>query len=122
MNILFIPLVSGLIMGALMFLIIGPPIAAFMVTLAAWLQSLGTINKFIFGGVLGAMQAIDMGGPIDKTAYTFGVGLLAQKIYGPMAAVMVGGMTPPIALTLAAKLFPRNSQWQNADMLMLLGY
>ena len=124
MNILFIPLVSGLIMAGLMFLVIGPPIAAIMASLAEWLKSLGTTNKFLFGGILGAMQAIDMGGPIDKTAYTFGVAMLDQKIYGPMAAVMVGGMTPPIALTLAAKLFPRKfatAERRHADAAWLLG-
>jgi PTS system fructose-specific IIC component len=124
MNILFIPLVSGLIMGGLMFLVIGPPVAAFMTTLAAWLKSLSAVNKFVFGGVLGMMQAIDMGGPIDKTAYTFGVAMLDQKIYGPMAAVMVGGMTPPIALTIAAKLFPKKfatAERRHADAAWLLG-
>jgi PTS system fructose-specific IIC component len=124
MNILFIPLVSGLIMGGLMFLVIGPPIAAVMAGLAEWLKALGTINKFIFGGILGAMQAIDMGGPIDKTAYTFAVGLLDQKIYGPMAAVMVGGMTPPIALSLAAKFRPKKfskAERRHSDAAWLLG-
>ncbi len=124
MNILFIPLVSGLLMASVMFLVIGPPVAALMAALAEWLESLGTINNFVFGGVLGAMQAIDMGGPIDKTAYTFGVAMLDRKIYGPMAAVMVGGMTPPIALTLAAKLFPRKfatAERRHADAAWLLG-
>ncbi len=124
MNILFIPLVSGLIMAFLMFLVIGPPVAAAMAALAEWLKGLSTVNKFVFGGILGAMQAIDMGGPIDKTAYTFGVGLLDQKVYGPMAAVMVGGMTPPIALTLAAKLFPKKfsmAERRHSDAAWLLG-
>ena len=124
MNILFIPLVSGLIMGFLMYLVIGPPIAAAMTALAAWLNGLSTINRFIFGGILASMQAIDMGGPIDKTAYTFAVGMLDQKVYGPMAAVMVGGMTPPIALALAAKLRPRKfskAELRHADAAWLLG-
>jgi PTS system fructose-specific IIC component len=124
MNILFIPLVSGLIMGGLMYLVIGPPIASFMATLAEWLKTLGTTNKFIFGGVLGSMQAIDMGGPIDKTAYTFAVALLDKQIYGPMAAVMVGGMTPPIALSIAAFLKPKKfskAERRHADGAWILG-
>jgi fructose PTS system EIIBC or EIIC component len=124
MNILFIPLVSGLIMGFLMLLVIGPPIAAFMAALANWLNTLSTVNAFLFGGLLGAMQAIDMGGPIDKTAYAFAVGLLPQRVFGPMAAVMVGGMTPPIALSLAAKIRPKKfsmAERRHSDAAWLLG-
>lgn len=124
MNILFIPLVSGLIMGFLMYIVIGPPIASLMAGLSAWLKALGTVNRFVFGGVLGAMQAIDMGGPIDKTAYTFGVAMLDEKIYGPMAAVMVGGMALPIALSLAAKLRPQKfskAERRHSDAAWLLG-
>lgn len=124
MAILIIPLVSTLVVGFLMFLVLGPPIASIMDALANWLQSMSTINAVIFGAILGAMQAFDMGGPVDKTAYTFGVGLLAENIFAPMAAIMVGGMTPPVAAALASKLRPAKfspAERKHADAAWLLG-
>jgi PTS system fructose-specific IIC component len=59
----------------------------------------------ILGLILGAMMAFDMGGPVNKAAYTFSVGLLSSQIYMPMAAVMAAGMTPPLGLALASWLF-----------------
>ena len=71
----------------------------------AWLNGMRGANALLLGVILGGMMAFDMGGPINKAAYTFAVGLLASKIYGPMAAVMAGGMTPALGLGLAAFLF-----------------
>jgi fructose PTS system EIIBC or EIIC component len=59
----------------------------------------------VLGLILGAMMAFDMGGPINKAAYAFSVGLLASQVYEPMAAVMAAGMTPPLGLALAATVF-----------------
>jgi PTS system fructose-specific IIC component len=61
------------------------------------------------------MMAFDMGGPVNKAAYTFAVGLLASKVYGPMAAVMAAGMTPPLALGLAAALFKNRFNQEERD-------
>ena len=60
-----------------------------------WLNGMRGANALVLGIILGAMMAFDMGGPVNKAAYTFAVGLLASKIYAPMAAVIAAGMTPP---------------------------
>jgi PTS system fructose-specific IIC component len=73
--------------------------------LTAWLNGLRGANALLLGVLLGSMMAFDMGGPVNKAAYTFAVGLLASKIYTPMAAVMAAGMTPPLGLALAAWMF-----------------
>jgi PTS system fructose-specific IIC component len=99
--ILIIPLLATGITGLMMIYVIGEPIKYVMDGLTNWLQTLGTTNAILLGLILGAMMAFDMGGPLNKTAYTFSVGLLASNVYGPMAAVMAAGMTPPLALWLA---------------------
>lgn len=99
--ILIIPLLATGVTGLLMIYVIGEPIKYVMDGLTNWLQTLGTTNAILLGLILGAMMAFDMGGPLNKTAYTFSVGLLASNVYGPMAAVMAAGMTPPLALWLA---------------------
>jgi PTS system fructose-specific IIC component len=124
MAILFIPLLSAIIVGLLMLLVLGPPIASIMASLSDWLRSMSTINLILFGALLGSMQAFDMGGPVDKTAYTFGVAMLAEGQFAPMAAIMVGGMTPPIALALAAKLRPKKFSYaerKHADAAWIMG-
>jgi PTS system fructose-specific IIC component len=70
-----------------------------------WLNGMRGANAVVLGIILGSMMAFDMGGPVNKAAYTFAVGLLASKIYTPMAAVMAAGMTPPLGLALATFLF-----------------
>jgi PTS system fructose-specific IIC component len=65
---------------------------------------MGSTNAVILGLLIGAMMAVDMGGPVNKAAYTFGVGLLSAETYAPMAAVMAAGMTPPLGLALATVL------------------
>jgi PTS system fructose-specific IIC component len=124
MGILVIPLVSTLVIGLLMYLVLGTPIAAIMEALRNWLEGLSTANLILFGAILGAMQAFDMGGPVDKTAYTFGLAMLAEQQYMPMAAIMVGGMTPPIALAIAAKLRPAKfspAEQRHADASWIMG-
>ena len=75
-----------------------------------WLQGMQTGSAVALGLILGAMMAFDMGGPVNKAAYAFSVGLLASQIYEPMAAVMAAGMTPPLGLALAAVLFKTASR------------
>ncbi|MFC5469566.1 PTS fructose transporter subunit IIC [Cohnella suwonensis] len=105
--ILLIPLIASGVTGLLMIYVIGEPVKGIMDGLTDWLTSLGTANAVLLGLLLGAMMAFDMGGPVNKAAYTFAVGLLASNVYGPMAAVMAAGMTPPLGLWLAT-LIARN--------------
>jgi len=103
--VLILPLISTLIVGLLMIFVIGPPVKVALNGLEAWLGGLQQGSALVLGLILGAMMAFDMGGPVNKAAYTFSVGLLASKIYAPMAAVMAAGMVPPLGLALAATLF-----------------
>ena len=105
--VLIIPLLSTLAVGLLLFYVFGTPIKAIMDSLTAFLQSMGQTNAVLLGLVLGGMMAIDMGGPVNKAAYTFAVGLLASNIDQPMAAVMAAGMTPPLGLALATLMAKR---------------
>ncbi|WKS82223.1 PTS fructose transporter subunit IIBC [Edwardsiella tarda] len=99
--ILIIPLLSSLIVGLAMIYVIGTPVAKILEWLTHWLQTMGTANAVILGAILGAMMCTDMGGPVNKAAYAFGVGLLSTQTYGPMAAIMAAGMVPPLAMGLA---------------------
>ncbi|HEY9762866.1 MAG TPA: PTS fructose-like transporter subunit IIB [Trichocoleus sp.] len=102
--VLVIPLLSTLVVGLLLFYVFGTPVRVVMESLTGFLQGLSGTNAVLLGLILGGMMAIDMGGPINKVAYTFAVGLLASNLYGPMAAVMAAGMTPPLGLALATFL------------------
>ncbi|MGP1387714.1 MAG: PTS fructose-like transporter subunit IIB [Thainema sp.] len=99
--VLVIPLLATLIVGLLLVYVFGTPVRFIMDGLAAYLEDLSGTNAVLLGLILGAMMAVDMGGPVNKAAYTFAVGLLATDIYAPMAAVMAAGMTPPLGLALA---------------------
>jgi fructose PTS system EIIBC or EIIC component len=103
--VLILPLLSSLIVGLLMFYVIGTPVAAILNALTGFLTGLQAGSAAIFGLILGAMMAFDMGGPVNKAAYTFSVGLLGSDVTAPMAAVMAAGMTPPLGLAVAAWLF-----------------
>ncbi|MCC8380332.1 PTS fructose transporter subunit IIBC [Xenorhabdus sp. PB30.3] len=99
--ILIIPLVATLATGLIMIYVVGKPVSAIMEWLTHWLKSMGTTNAVILGAILGGMMCTDMGGPVNKAAYAFGVGLLSAQSYGPMAAIMAAGMVPPLAMWLA---------------------
>ncbi|KAA5832057.1 fructose-specific PTS transporter subunit EIIC [Saccharopolyspora hirsuta] len=105
MPVVVLPLLGTLIVGVLMFVVIGKPIALVMAALTAWLTGLSGANAALLGALLGAMIAFDMGGPINKVAYTFAVGGLSIATTASleiMAAVMAAGMVPPLALALAS--------------------
>ncbi|NBD10276.1 PTS transporter subunit EIIC [Corallococcus sp. c25j21] len=102
--VLVLPLLSALIVGLLMTYVIGAPVAALMGALTRFLHGLSGTNAVLLGLLLGAMMAVDTGGPINKAAYAFGVGLLGSNTFTPMAAVMVAGMTPPLGLSLATRV------------------
>ncbi|WP_437309508.1 PTS fructose-like transporter subunit IIB [Sorangium sp. So ce388] len=99
--VLVIPLLSTLVVGLLMIYVVGKPVSAIMTGLTDFLRGMGGTNAVALGALLGAMMAIDMGGPVNKAAYTFSVGLLASSTYTPMAATMAAGMVPPLGLALA---------------------
>lgn len=102
--ILIVPLISTLFTGLAMIYVIGHPVAWLMDWLTNWLNTMGTTNAVILGAILGAMMCTDMGGPVNKAAYAFGVGLLSSQTYAPMAAIMAAGMVPPLAMGVATLL------------------
>lgn len=105
-TILLYPVFGILLMGAFM-LLINPYVGAINTAINNYLSSMGTANKVVLGAILGGMMAIDLGGPINKAAYTFGTGMLASGQYEIMAAVMAGGMVPPLAIAFLATAFPK---------------
>ncbi|MFP1462711.1 fructose-specific PTS transporter subunit EIIC [Escherichia coli] len=90
-----------------MIYLIGKPVAGILEGLTHWLQTMGTANAVLLGAILGGMMCTDMGGPVNKAAYAFGVGLLSTQTYGPMAAIMAAGMVPPLAMGLATMVARR---------------
>ncbi len=99
--ILIIPLISSLITGLTMIYVVGGPVAAAMTGLTQFLSGMTSANAILLGVILGAMQCFDLGGPVNKAAYTFGVGLLASQSYLPMAAIMAAGMVPALGMGVA---------------------
>ncbi|WP_423212106.1 fructose-specific PTS transporter subunit EIIC [Paracoccus yeei] len=106
MPVLILPLLGTALTGLLMFYVVGAPTARVLAALTAWLQDMQGSSAAILGLILGGMMAVDMGGPINKAAYVFGTTLIASNVTEPMAAVMCAGMTPPLALAIASRLFP----------------
>ena len=103
--VLILPVVSTLIVGLTMIYVVGVPVKIALGWLTTWLAGMQQSSALVLGLILGAMMAFDMGGPVNKAAYTFSVGLLASNVYGPIAAVMAAGMTPPLGIALATMLF-----------------
>lgn len=102
---LLYPFFGVLLVGLLMTFIIEPPVGWLNLQMNAWLNSLNGTSSVILGAILGGMMAIDMGGPFNKAAYVFGTAAITSGNYDVMAAVMIGGMVPPIAIALASLLF-----------------
>lgn len=122
--ILIIPLLSSLVVGLAMIYLIGKPVAGILTALTHWLQTMGTANAVLLGAILGAMMCTDMGGPVNKAAYAFGVGLLSTQTYAPMAAIMAAGMVPPLALGLATLIARRKfdtAQQEGGKAALVLG-
>lgn len=113
--ILILPLLGAAIVGLAMVYLINPPVAKIMAMLSDWLNSIGQTNAIILGAILGAMMCVDMGGPVNKAAYTFGVGLIASQQYTPMAAVMAAGMVPPIGMAIATWIARRKFTTNQRD-------
>lgn len=104
---LIYPLLGILFTGLIMIYIVAEPVAGMNAALGHWLNNLGQGNAILLGIVLGTMMAFDMGGPVNKAAYTFGLAMIANGNYLPHAAIMAAGMTPPLGLALATTLFKK---------------
>ena len=105
-TILIYPVAGVLLIGIIM-LLINPFVSAINTGLNNFLFSLSGVNKIILGAILAGMMSVDLGGPVNKAAYTFGTGMLAEGHYEIMAAVMIGGMIAPLAIALIATFFPK---------------
>jgi PTS system fructose-specific IIC component len=105
--ILIIPLLASLVTGLVMIYIVGTPVAKLLAGLTEFLDTMGTSNAILLGLLLGTMMCVDLGGPVNKAAYAFSVGLLASQSYAPMAATMAAGMVPPIGMGIATLLARR---------------
>lgn len=121
--ILILPFLASLIVGLIMIFVVGKPIAYLMEGLNNWLSNMQAGNAIMLGAFLGGMMCTDMGGPVNKVAYAFAVGLLSSQQYAPMAAVMAGGMVPPLAMgfatLIARKKFSKNAQESGKAALVL---
>lgn len=104
--VLFYPVLGVLFIGVAITFIINPPVSALNEWLMNSLQTMGTTSRVLLGLIFGAMMSVDMGGPVNKAAYVIGTGALATGEYGIMAAVMAGGMVPPLAIALCTTFFP----------------
>jgi len=105
-TILIYPVAGILLIGVLM-LLINPFVAGINTSLNQFLFSMSGVNKVLLGALLAGMMSVDLGGPVNKAAYTFGTGMLAEGHYEIMAAVMIGGMIAPLAIAMLATFFPK---------------
>ena len=99
--------VAGILLIGIIMLFINPFVSAINTALNQFLSSMSGANKIILGMILAGMMSVDLGGPVNKAAYTFGTGMLAEGHYEIMAAVMIGGMVAPLAIALLATFFPK---------------
>ena len=104
--VLFYPVLGVFFIGLAITFVINPPVSALNHWLMDSLQSMGTTSRVLLGLIFGAIMSVDMGGPVNKAAYVIGTGALATGEYGIMAAVMAGGMVPPLAIALCTTFFP----------------
>lgn len=106
-TILIFPVLGLLFTGLLMYFAVGPVFSTINNAMLNFLENIGTANAVVLGALLGGMMAIDMGGPFNKAAYAFSIGIFTDTGDGSlMAAVMAGGMIPPLAIALATRVFP----------------
>ncbi|MBH1863669.1 fructose-specific PTS transporter subunit EIIC [Stenotrophomonas maltophilia] len=103
--VLILPVLGTLLVGLLMMYVIGTPVAGLLAWLTDWLRGMQGGSAILLGLLLGGMMAVDMGGPVNKASYAFSTALISSQVYTPMAATMIGGMTPPLGIALATWLF-----------------
>ncbi|MFJ5758834.1 fructose-specific PTS transporter subunit EIIC [Neobacillus sp. NPDC093182] len=114
-TILLYPLLGIALTGFIMLFVVNKPVGALNTAISDWLSGLGTGNAVLLGIILGLMMSFDMGGPVNKAAYVFGTGLLANGVYEPMAAIMAAGMVPPLAIAIATTLFKKKFSKQDQE-------
>ncbi|MGD7001076.1 PTS fructose transporter subunit IIABC [Corynebacterium halotolerans] len=125
--VVLIPLLSTLVVGLAMFWLLGRPLGNLMSALTAWLATMSGTSAMLLGAVLGMMMCLDLGGPLNKTAYLFATAGLSTGDAASlqvMAAVMAAGMVPPLAMSLATLLRPGGFTWaerENGKSAWLLG-
>ncbi|KOF58276.1 PTS lactose transporter subunit IIBC [Clostridium sp. DMHC 10] len=107
MSLVIIPVISTLICGIILQYVVGTPIVSLMNTLTVWLKGMSGGNQVLLAVIIGGMMAFDMGGPINKVAYTLAVALYSQKLYGASSAAYLAISIPPLGLALAAFLAPK---------------
>ena len=112
--VLFYPVFSIAITGLIM-MMVNPPLTKLYTGMSAFLEGLGGTNQVLVGILLGAMMAIDMGGPINKAAYTFGIAMLDAQNFGFIATVMAAGMVPPLGMAIATTLFKKRFTKQERE-------
>jgi fructose PTS system EIIBC or EIIC component len=113
MPILVIPILSSIVVGALMLKVIGAPIAYMMTSLSDWLHVMGTGNAIVLAMILGAMIAFDMGGPVNKVAFFFGAAMIKENNFLIMGAVAAAICTPPLGMGLATMI--RKAIWSDEE-------
>jgi len=125
MPVLIIPVATMAVLTPIMLFVLGVPVALANAALTSFLQGMQGGQAMFVGLILGGMMALDMGGPVNKVAYVFSTGLITEGIYAPMAAVMIGGMVPPIGLALSNFISPHKyaaEMYENAKSGVVLGF
>jgi PTS system fructose-specific IIC component len=125
MPVLLIPVATTAVLAPLVLFVVGAPVALANQALTAFLEGMQGSQALVVGAILGAMMAFDMGGPVNKVAYVFSVGLVSEGVYQPMAAVMIAGMIPPIGMALSNFVAPHKyaeEMYQNAKNGVILGF
>ncbi|MFC7129477.1 fructose PTS transporter subunit IIC [Haloferax chudinovii] len=126
MPVLLIPVATTAVLTPVLLFVLGVPISIANAGLTEFLSNMqGGGQAIVLGALLGAMMAADMGGPINKVAYVFSVGLISEGVTAPMAAVMIAGMVPPIGLALSNFIAPQKyaaEMYENAKSGVLLGF
>ena len=124
MPVLIVPVLTMVILSPLVIFVLGVPVAVANAALTSFLEGMQGSQALLVGAILGGMMALDMGGPVNKVAYVFSVGLITEQIYLPMAAVMIGGMIPPLGLALSNFIAPQKytvEMYENAKSAVPLG-
>lgn len=111
--------VFGVLLTGIAVMLINPFISAINTALNNFLNNMGGANKVILGAILGGMMSVDLGGPVNKAAYTFGTGMLAEGHYDIMAAVMAGGMVAPLVIAILATIFPKKLDQKDRSSALL---
>ena len=111
--------VFGILLTGFAVMLINPFIGMINAGLNNFLNNMGGVNKVILGAILGGMMSVDLGGPVNKAAYTFGTGMLAEGHYDIMAAVMAGGMVAPLVIAILATIFPKKLDQKDRSSALL---